>query len=257
MNAKLRSLVLGSLGLLFALAVWEVMGRRLGDGLVAPPSRVVIDLFAFLRDQAALDAIFSSIIPMLVGFALSCIVGMPAGVAMGRSKTIFAVLDPWVSLFVVTSVAAIVPILMMLIGNAFWFQVSVVVVSSIWFIVLTMQSGSKRIDRRWLDVGRSFGASDLRSFFTIMLPALFPYMLAAARIGLIHAIRSMILAQLFIVTGVGGLLHYAGMEISTARLMSVMLVIVFLGLLANFGLTMVARLTAPWHDRIRERDVHT
>ena len=83
MNAKLRSLLLGSLGLLFALAVWEVMGRRLGDGLVAPPSRVVIDLFAFLRDQAALDAIFSSIIPMLVGFALSCIVGMPAGVAMG------------------------------------------------------------------------------------------------------------------------------------------------------------------------------
>jgi ABC-type nitrate/sulfonate/bicarbonate transport system permease component len=240
-------------GLALFLIIWELVGRHLGVALMAPPSAVVRELVALARDSGARATIWQSIAPALVGFAIACVVGMPVGVVMGRSPIWNALLHPWVSTFVVTSVAAIVPILILLIGTGWWFVVAVVVLSSVWYITLTTYQGAVRIDRRWLDVGRSFGASRIRSFRTIMLPALFPYLLAGARIGLTHSIRSMVLAQLFIVSGIGGMLNDAGMDISTARLLALLVVIMGIGLIASHGLGRLADWLAPWQRGLEPR----
>ena len=42
--------------------------------------------------------------------------------------------------------------------------------------------------------------------------------------------RSMVLAQLFIVSGIGGMLNEAGMDVSTARLLALLVVIMAIGL---------------------------
>jgi ABC-type nitrate/sulfonate/bicarbonate transport system permease component len=187
-----------------------------------------------------------------MGFGIACLVGMPLGAAMGRSPLWNALLQPWMSLFVVTSVAAIVPILILLLGTGWWFVVAVVVLSSVWYVALTTYQGAVRIERRWLDVGQSFGASRVQAFHAIMLPALFPYLLAGARIGLVHAIRSVVLAQLFILTGIGGLLQEAGMDVSTARLLALLVVIMGIGLVASHGLARVANWLAPWQRGVGE-----
>lgn len=233
-------------GLALFLLVWEIAGRTMGDALLAPPSAVVAELVALAGDAPARATIWQSLAPALVGFGISCVVGMPLGAVMGRSKLWDSLLHPWMSLFVVTSVASIVPILILLLGTSWWFVVAVVVLSSVWYVVLTTYQGAVRLDRRLLDVGRSFGASRVQAFRTIMLPALFPYLLAGARIGLVHAIRSVVLAQLFILTGIGGLLQEAGMDVSTARLLALLVVIMGIGLLASHGLGRVAIWLAPW-----------
>jgi len=214
---------------------------------------VVLELATLARDTHTLTVIWQSLAPALVGFAISCVIGMPLGAVMGRSKLADALLHPWMSLFVVTSVAAIVPILILLLGTGWWFVVAVVVLSSVWYVVLTTYQGAVRLDRRLLDVGRSFGASRTQSFRTIMLPALFPYLLAGARIGLVHAVRSVVLAQLFILTGIGGLLQDAGMDVSTARLLSLLVVIMGIGLVANHGLGRVTDWLAPWQKATEQQ----
>ena len=50
---------------------------------------------------------------------------MPVGVLMGRSRWADAALQPWVSMFVVTSTAALIPLLIMLLGTGFSFRVTV------------------------------------------------------------------------------------------------------------------------------------
>jgi ABC-type nitrate/sulfonate/bicarbonate transport system permease component len=237
-------------GIAIFLLVWEMGGRALGDSLLAPPSAVAGALFALPRDAQAWVTIWQSLLPALAGFAISCAIGLPLGAVMGRSRIWDALLHPWMSLFIVTSVATIVPILILMLGNGWWFVVTVVVLSSVWYVVLTTYQGASRIDRRLIDVGRSFGASRLRGFTTIMLPALFPYLLAGTRIGLVHAIRSVVLAQLFILTGLGGLLQEASMDVSTARLLALLVVIMGLGLIANHGLGRLAAWLAPWQKQV-------
>jgi ABC-type nitrate/sulfonate/bicarbonate transport system permease component len=240
-------------GIAIFLVLWEIAGRSLGAALLAPPSDVVAELMKLATEAQSRATIWESLAPAIVGFAISCAIGMPLGAIMGRSKVADALLHPWMSLFVVTSVAAIVPILILMVGTGWWFVVTVVVLSSVWYVVLTTYQGAVRINRRLLDVGRSFGASHLQIFRAIMLPALVPYLLAGARIGLVHAIRSVVLAQLFILTGIGGLLQEAGMDISTARLLALLVVIMGLGLIASHGLGQAANWLAPWQRTVDER----
>ena len=67
-------------------------------------------LVSILGEGRALHELADSMAQMLVGFALACLIGMPLGTLMGRVRFIDALVHPWVSMLVVTSVAALVPI---------------------------------------------------------------------------------------------------------------------------------------------------
>jgi ABC-type nitrate/sulfonate/bicarbonate transport system permease component len=67
----------------------------------------------------------------------------------------------------------------------------------------------------------------------------------------------MVLAQLFVVIGIGGMLDQAGMDVSTARLLALLVVIMAIGLVANFGLKRIAALLAPWHETARRAELRS
>jgi ABC-type nitrate/sulfonate/bicarbonate transport system permease component len=182
------------LGVAIALLVWEIAGRLSGAELFAPLSTVLPEYLQMLRDGEMLGELAASLRQMLVGYGLACLIGLPLGVAMGRSRLLDALLHPWLSMFVVTSVAALVPLFVLVLGTGFWFRAVIVFFASVWYVVLTTYHGARGIEPRLLDVGRAFGAGRLRRFWKIMLPALYPYLITALRIGLIHAIRAMVVA---------------------------------------------------------------
>lgn len=237
-----------SIGILITLAIWEVVGRVMGEALFAPLSSVLRELYGMLLDGRVVAELLASLRQMLVGLGLACLVGMPLGVAMGRSQLADLLLHPWVSMSIVTSVAALVPLLILLLGTDFWFRVSVVFIASVWYITLTAYQGARGLDPRWIDVGRSFGADTLRRFRKILLPGLYPFLLTGARIGLVHAIRAMVVAEMFVIVGFGGLIHSAGLAVSSAPLLALLTLLMIVGVLANAVLKLAARRIAPWHE---------
>ena len=235
-------------GIVVAIAVWEVVGRIMGEVLFAPPSAVLREMWPMLRDGRVLVELVSSLRQMLVGFLLACAVGMPLGIMMGRSQIADVLIHPWVSMFIVTSVASLVPLLILLFGTGFGFRVTVVFLAAVWYITLTSYQGARGVDPRLIDVGRVFGASPFARFWNILLPALFPFLLAGARIGLVHAIRAMVVAEMFVIVGFGGLLHTAGLATSSAPLLVLLMVLMIVGVTANSLLKLTARYLAPWHE---------
>ena len=152
------------LGVAIALIVWEIAGRLSGAEVFAPVSAVLPDYVQMLRDGEMLGELAGSLRQMLVGYGLACLIGLPLGVAMGRSRLLDALLHPWLSMFVVTSVAALVPLFVLVLGTGFWFRAAIVFVATVWYVVLTIYHGARGIEPRLLDVGRAFGAGRLRRF---------------------------------------------------------------------------------------------
>src|ERR1700726_38649 len=113
-------------------------------------------------------------------------------------------------MFVVTSTAAQIPLLILFLGTGLWLRITVVFLSTVFYVVLTTYNGARGIAPNQLAVGRSFGAGRLQIFWKIMIPAIYPYLLTAARIGLVHAIRAMVTAELFVIVGYGGAGHQSG-----------------------------------------------
>lgn len=235
-------------GVLFVLIAWELVGRRLGDALLAPPSRVVGEFMPQILDGSVLQTLGSSLRQMLAGFVLAYAIGAPLGILMARSRIVDALVHPWMNMAIVTSVAALVPLFILVLGTGFWFQVSIVFIAALWFVILTVYHGARGIEPRWLEVGRAFGASPLQSFWKIMLPALFPYLFTGARIGLTHSIRAMVVAEMFVIVGYGALIHTSGLAVSTAPLLGLILLLMVLGVCANWVLLQTSRILAPWYE---------
>ena len=247
MGTMSRTAVRG-LAILAVLLVWEAAGRRMGPALLAPPSAVLPEYLRLLRGGTMLEALAGSLRQMFVGYALACAVGFPLGIAMGRSRLWDALFHPWVSMFVVTSVAALVPLFIVVLGTGFWFRVAVVFVAAVWFAVLTAYHGARGIEPRWIEVGRSFAAGRLQLFWKVMLPALYPYLITGARLALVHAIRAMVVAEMFIIVGYGGLIYNSGLLLSTAPLLALIITLMLVGVSANGVLRWVARAAAPWYE---------
>ena len=235
-------------GVALALAAWEVGGRMMGDALFAPLSSVAVEWVGLVKEGRMLAELAVSLRQMLVGFLLACAVGMPLGVIMGRSDAADAIFHPWVSMFVVTSVAALVPLIVIVVGTSLAFRVTVVFLASVWYITLTTYQGARGIEPRFIDVGLSFAAGAGARFFKILLPALYPFLLTGARIGLIHAIRAMVVAEMFIITGYGGLIYNAGFSISSAPLEALLVTLMIIGVAADAVLRAIGRRVAPWYE---------
>jgi len=247
----MRRLWLRLAGIAIALGVWELVGRHFGESLFAAPSLVIAQFVPQLFDGSVLPVLAGSLRQMSIGFALAYALGVPAGVLMARSKTVDALLHPWLSMGVVTSIAALVPLFILMFGTGFSFRVAIVFFATVWFVALTIYQGARGIEPRWLEVGRAFGAGPIQSFSKIMLPALFPYLLIGARIGLIHAIRAMVVAETFVIVGYGALIHNSGLSVSTAPLLGLLLLLMLLGIVVTWVLRKASSLIAPWYEERR------
>lgn len=234
------------LGIALAITIWEIVGRVLGDRLFAPFSVVVGQLGELLVDGKTLPILALSLGRMLIGYALGCLIGMPLGILMGRSRLADRLLHPWVSMMVVLSVAALVPLLIVLCGTAF--HTMVVFLACIWYITLTAYQGARGLDERYLRVGRSFAASPWTTFHTIHLPALFPYLMTGARVGLTHAIRAMVMAEMYVMVGFGRLVKQTGLDLSTARILAYLLLLMIVSIGATALLRWSGQRLAPWYS---------
>jgi len=249
--SRLQRLSLQCAGIVITLVVWEVVGRIMGEALFAPVSVVLKEYADLLRDGTMLAELFGSLQQMLTGFGLACVVGMPLGIAMGRSRVCDIVFHPWVSMFVVISVAALVPLFILIFGSGFAFRAAIVFMASAWYIVLTTYHGARGVEPRFLDVARSFGASRAAVFWKVLLPALYPYLITGARIGLVHAIRAMVVAEMYVIVGYGGLVHKTGLNTSTAPLLGLLITLMVVTMGANTGLYVAGRRLAPWYEARR------
>jgi len=241
------------LGIVLTLLIWEAAGRYLGDALLAPPSSVAVTFVDLLEDGEMITKLIGSLQLAIVGFGLACLIGMPLGAMMGRSAFIDALVHPWISMLVVTSVAAIVPIFILLFGTGDQFRISIIFTASIGYVVLTAYHGARGIDPKHLDVARAFSAGRIETYQKVILPALFPYLITGARLGLVHALRAMIVAEMFVISGYGGLIFHTGLDISTAPILSYLLLLMAVSLGANMALQRIGQTVAPWYQAKMEQ----
>lgn len=246
---RLQDLALPCLGLALLLAAWEIAGRALGPALLAPPSSVAFQFADQLRQGEMLRELSGSLRQMAIGFAAACIFGMPLGAVMGRSGVADAIFRPWVSMFVVTSTAALIPLFILLLGTGLMLRVTIVFLASVWYITLTTYNGARGISAQQVAVARSFSATPWQIFWKLTMPALYPYLLTGARIGLVHAIRAMVLAEMFVIIGYGGLMHRAGLAVDTAPLLGLLVTLMIVSLALNALLGAAGRRLAPWYEQ--------
>jgi len=247
---KYRLIRLASI--LVVLGVWELVGRQVDPLFMSYPSAVVRAAVQLTKTGELPTALASSLTTLALGFAIAAVLGVVAGLVIGRYKTVEVATDWLVNALYATPLVAVVPLVILWFGLGFSAKLFVVVLLAIFPILINTASGVRNVPPALIDVGTGFAATEWQVFTKVILPASLPYTMTGLRLGVGRAIIGMVVAEFFTaITGLGALVVKYGNQFDTASMLVPVLVLMVLGVGLTAGLRQAEARIAPWKESER------
>jgi NitT/TauT family transport system permease protein len=206
--------------------LWELVGQLDMTFFIPPLSEVISTLFSVLGTPAFQKALYETAYAFCAGVFFAVVIGIPVGILMGQNRLLDELLLPWVNLFLSAPLTALVPVLMVLFGFGMKSIIITTTLFAIWIIILNSRAGVMQINRSLIEMARSFGASPIDAFFKIYFWAALPEILSGVRIGVIRAVKGVIIGQLLIsIVGFGALFELYSANFLMAHFWAVLLVL--------------------------------
>lgn len=230
--------------------LWEIVGR-LGLTFFIPPfSEVMVKLVEVLGTSAFQKAMAETAYAFFAGIFFSILIGIPTGILMGKNRLADELLLPWVNVFLSAPLTALVPVLMVLFGFGMTSIVITTTLFAVWIIILNARAGVMQINRSLVEMARSFGAKPWDAFVKIYFWAALPEILSGVRIGVIRAVKGVIIGQLLIsVVGFGALFELYSSNFLMANFWAVLIVLFALAFAVSAGLAALERRVAYYAAR--------
>jgi len=204
--------------LLAVLLVWEAFGA---SGLVDPlfissPTRVARAAWLLSYDRDFWTDLQVSATEFILGYAAALAVAIPLGLAVGLSKRLQYLIGPFVDTLNAVPRVTLLPLIIIWFGIGIWSKIVVVFLGAVIPVLINTQSGVKTSEARFIRVARSFSASKLKIFSSIILPGTLPFIFTGAKYGAGRALLGVVVGELYASTaGLGHLIADAGNTFQT------------------------------------------
>lgn len=206
--------------------LWEIIGQSGMTFFVPPLSKVLVTLFEVIGTAAFQKAMWETAYAFFAGVFFSIVIGIPTGILMGKNRLIDELLLPWVNMFLSAPLTALVPVLMVLFGFGMKSIIITTTLFAIWIIILNTRAGVMQINRSLIEMARSFGATPMDAFVKIYFWAALPEILGGVRIGVIRAVKGVIIGQLLIsIVGFGALFELYSSNFLMSHFWAVLIVL--------------------------------
>ncbi len=248
-RAALLSIVLLAVGLLVweaAIPAQKAVGelteyeRLTGGGApkagVPAPSQVFVKAWQELsnpfydagpNDKGIGIQIGYSIYRVLSGYFLAALVAIPLGFLIGMSQVAFKALNPFIQVLRPISPLAWMPLALFIIQDSEASAIFVIFICSIWPMLINTAFGVAGVRQDWVNVARTHELGNLRTAFTVILPAAAPTIVTGMRISIGIAWLVIVAAEMLVGgTGIG---YYVWNEWNNLDLTSVVFSILMIG----------------------------
>ena len=216
------------------LLVWEILGRLQFSIFVPPVTTVAQAWWGLAAGGTFAKAGASSLVSLAKGFVLAAVLGIALGLAMGRFRTVRYLLDGWINALMSAPLSALVPVLIALFGIRDTVVAATVFLFSFFVIVVNTMTGVRGTERSLVEMARAFGASEAALFGRIYLPAALPAVMLGLRLGVVQAVKGMVVGEMLIsLVGMGERLIYYGNTFLIPELYAVILSVLVVALLSS------------------------
>jgi ABC-type nitrate/sulfonate/bicarbonate transport system permease component len=237
------------LSLLLGACAWELVGRLWGISFLPPLSRVLIAAGELIASGHILAYLASSMGALLLGYGLAVVAGVSLGLLMGRYRRVEYALDVYINALMATPKIVLVPVVFAIFGVNRSVQVAIVFLSAFFVITINTMSAIRTVDATYLEMARSFGASERQVFAKVLLPGSLPLTMAGLRLGIGRAVKGMINGEMFIVVfGLGGLLRTYGSRFDAEKVFAIVLVVVAVALACTTVVQRIERRVTRWME---------
>jgi NitT/TauT family transport system permease protein len=232
------ALGLAGFALVIGLWQWQSDSGGLNPLIWSSPSLIWKSFREMISDGTLWPLVVQSAKLFAAGFAVSAITGVVAGAMLGWYAKARAIFDPWVSMLYAMPGIALVPLMVVAFGSNFKTQVMVVWTVAVFPVIISVAAGVSAIDRRQLEVSRSFLATNNDVLWRVALPGSVPYLIAGIQQALSLSLIGVVVAEYFVGNdGLGGLILNSSERLDSAAAF----VGVFIFAVAGIALTAILR----------------
>jgi ABC-type nitrate/sulfonate/bicarbonate transport system permease component len=241
--------------------LWQLWADRQHSAFFPPPSEILAQMYHLWFSGPAshlslTSSAIGNIIPSLgriaAGLGIAVAVGVPAGIAIGRSAAVSGYLDPLLQFGRSLPAVALVTVFIVLFKLGDQMEVAFIAFGTIWPIVVNTIDGARTVDPLQVETARVFRLSAGQRLIRLIVPATLPKFFAGLRISVSLALVLMVTAELTGSTdGIGYLMNNASNSYNMAELWGGIVLLGILGYVLNAAVLGVEHRLLRWHRGAR------
>lgn len=256
------SLIRGLQGLIGAavlLAIWQaVASRHFVRPEYFPTATTTLAVAVGLLGQMAFwGAVRDTVGAMLAGLGVAFLIGVPAGVIIGRNRHVDRLTSIIIELLRPISAVALAPLAILIFKTGIRPTIFLVAWTTLWPILVNTIYGMRDLDPVAVDTARVFGFGRLAVLFRVGLPNAASYVVTGVRISTGIALAVAISGEMVAGggQGIGGWIGKEGAAGSLVAVYAGSLLVGVLGYLINRLLQALEARAFHWQESLRPEPV--
>ncbi len=248
-DKNLLATILSLLLLALIFSIWELgVNNQIFSPLMPSATQTAQDFWKWVsnpfyengnNDKGIGWHLLVSLRRVLIGFSIGAAIAIPLGIVIGLSEVLSKAIDPYIQLLKPVSPLAWLPLGLGLLKDSESTALFVIAITSLFPTLINTKFGVANVDRTYLDVARSLGASRWRTIQKIILPAAAPSIVAGLRISIGIAWLVIVAAEILVGgTGVGYFIWNEWNNLSITSIITAIILVGMVGLILDrlFGL---------------------
>ena len=198
--------------------------------LIPSPIDAIQSLGDGIQNRTLLIGAGKSLMRILIGYFISLVIGIPLGLAVGRSRFLDDTLGSFMGTLQVIPSICWLPFAILWFGLSEWAIQFVIIMGGFLPIAIATIGGIQNIPSLYVRAARTMGIRRFDLYRRVVLPAALPSILTGMKLGWSFAWRSLMAGELlFVSVGLGQLLQ-TGRELNDmSQVIAVMFMIMLIG----------------------------
>jgi sulfonate transport system permease protein len=244
-----------ALGLILPVAaavLWEFAVREgFANGRLVPPPSVIFKTFVELWQAGELQRhIVVTCLRVAAGFGIGVVAGTLAGAITGYSALAQRLLDPTLQALRAIPSIAWVPLFVLWFGIFEGAKITLIAVGVFFPVYLGVMGAILSVDRKIVEVGRTFRLSGPAMIRRILLPAVLPAYVVALRVGLGLGWMFVVAAEFMGASEGLGYLLIDGQQLGKpAQIVAAIVAFAIIGKLTDWLIVIATAPFLRWEDR--------
>ncbi|MGH8891859.1 MAG: ABC transporter permease [Actinomycetes bacterium] len=222
--------IVGVLNISTFFLVWQLVAVYSDIPQLFLPS--VTDVFRELKEMSDEGILWSNLAISawiyVVGLAISIVIAVPLGLFIGGVRIVDRVMAPYIWAVYTTPRLILMPLILLWVGINDTARIVIIVLSAVPATLVVIMEGVKTVDTSLLRAARSFGASRVRLFRSVVLPSTVPFVATGIRMGVSRGLIGLFIGELFTASnGIGYIIVLAQKEFNSARTYGMLMIFLF------------------------------
>jgi ABC-type nitrate/sulfonate/bicarbonate transport system permease component len=235
------------------IVAWEIFVRVKGvQPIFLPaPSAILKYLIIMITDGELVSDLGVTFLRIMAGFLVAAFSGILVGVAMGMSRLVARIVDPWIAAFYPLPKISLIPLLIIWLGTGESYKIVISAVTAFFPVAIATVASIRQVDHGLVKAAKDLGANARQIQLKVVIPAL-PGIFSGLQLGMGVTIIMVVAAEMIggsSDSGMGYLLIHAGQVMETEKVFGGLIVLAVFGAFITYAQKRIDRLIAPWMDR--------